>query len=475
MNAYAKMIAVCAVLVALTAVLWPESAGSPEERAALAEGRIVVTYWDRHFGHEHQSRVDLIEEYNRTQGVKDGVYVRAVPIGYYALMEKMLTSIAAGSPPDLCSLDTPILAQLASQGSITPLGDWMKTVPALAEERFFPHTWEMVEFTGYDAANQAYREDVWAVPSNTDVYCLLWNKDAFRRAGLDPERPPETLEELEEFAAKLTIVGPAGVEQVGFLPWFPWDLTYMWGGVFGGSWYDESAGLATCASDANIIASYAWQARFSIDPTRNEQLPFALDPSKVQSYAALGSYQSASNPFYSGKVAMITEGEWQATFIPKYAPNLDWGVAPLPHPEGKPAVAYGPACVVDAMPAGAPHKEAALKYLAWFFSPRPETGISPVSDYNAAIHNIPPRHEEALQDRFMDDPKFRVFVQQLFDKPVVRFMVSPEAQYYLDLIASMREYVVFRQRTPEQAVAELEATVNAKLRQTYAIMERTAQ
>ena len=56
-----------------TALLWlfrPLEAGSPEEREAIKAGRTVITYWDRHSGHEHEARLALFQEYNNTQGRK---------------------------------------------------------------------------------------------------------------------------------------------------------------------------------------------------------------------------------------------------------------------------------------------------------------------------------------------------------------------------------------------------------------------
>ncbi|GMV91576.1 MAG: sugar ABC transporter substrate-binding protein [Candidatus Hydrogenedentota bacterium] len=464
-----------AVCLGMAFAVRPAPPGSPEEREAIREGRTVVLYWDRHSGHEHQARVELIAEYNQSQGVEDGVYVRALPIGYNVLMEKMLTSIAAGSPPDICSMDTAILAQLAAQGCFSPLGDFIATEPELQEDRFLPHAWRMVHFRGFDAASERWVEDTWGIPTSTDTYCLLWNKDAFRKAGLDPERPPQTLDELEEYAAKLTVHGDTGIEQFGFVPWFPWDLTHMWGGLFGGEWYDPETGAATCADNPGIIASLAWQRRFAIDPNASEQSPIAIDPARTQSFERMGAYQSANNPFYTGKVAMIVEGEWQVTFTAKYAPDLDWGVAPIPQPEGVEPLMYGPTSVADAIPAGARHREAALKFLRWFYRTRPDGSPSPASDYSLAIHNIPPRRAEAMHERFTGNPKFKVFVEGLIDREVVQYPVNPVTQFFLDQMSSNREYVIRYEKTPEQAARDIQDVANAALKDDPYIEPEVAQ
>jgi multiple sugar transport system substrate-binding protein len=189
-----------------------------------------------------------------------------------------------------------------------------------------------------------------------------------------------------------------------------------------------------------------------------------MDPERVAAFTkGIGEYFSANNPFYSGKVAMIAEGEWQVTFIPKYAPGLEWGVAPLPQPEGVRPLGYSPACIADVVPSTARNPEAAKVYLRWFYTPRPETGVSPASDFAHAIHNIPPRKEEAMQERFMGHPKFRVYVEQLLDQKVISYPNMPVAQFYNDQWERQRERVVFRKVSPEEAVREIEEAVNREL------------
>ena len=107
---------VMAACVAVVAALWPSEAGSPGEQAALEQGRVIITYWDRHTGHEFDERKVLIDEFNASQ---NEVYVRALPIGF--TMEKLLTSIAGKTPPDILSTEGAILAALAPQHCVMPL------------------------------------------------------------------------------------------------------------------------------------------------------------------------------------------------------------------------------------------------------------------------------------------------------------------------------------------------------------------
>lgn len=448
------------VLAGVYLLLRPSKAGSPEEEAALAQGRTIITYWDRHSGHEHEARRTLIDEFNQSQ---DEVYVRALPIGYNALMEKLLTSIAGGSPPDVCALDSTMLAQLAAQGCFDPVDDLIASDPGLATDKFFPHALNTVSIDGH----------IYGIPTTQDTYALLWNKDAFRKAGLDPDRPPQTLRELEEYAAKLTIRDDSGFKQIGFLPWQPWDHSMKLGRVFGGRWYDPQTDRIVCADDPRILESFRWQQTWALDPGSDANPPYAMDPTRVQTFSKnFGAYMSANNPFYTGKLAMIIEGEWQCTFIPRYAPNLDWGVAPLPAPEGAEPIAWSPATIADCVPRGCRNREAAYAFLRWFHSPRPDGKPSPASDYNYAIHNLPVRPAEALEPRFVGDPKFKVFVDLLMNRKVVGGPVMPVAQFLSDEVERQRERVTMREASPEKALRELQDAINAELVRTREFLAR---
>jgi len=124
------------------------------------------------------------------------------------------------------------------------------------------------------------------------------------------------------------------------------------------------------------------------------------------------------------------------------------------------------------IPAGAPHPEAAWKYIEWFNSPRPGGRPSPASDYNRAISNIPCRRSEATHERFMGDPVFSVFVKEVLTKETPVIPVTPVAQYFVDEVERERELVVLREKTPEQAARDTENNCNAELDRILAIMKR---
>src|SRR5690606_38374013 len=91
------------------------------------------------------------------------------------------------------------------------------------------------------------------------------NKKLFESVGLDPDKQPETVEELEEYSAKLLKKDGPNVTQIGTIPW-DWygysNSMFTWGWSFGGSFYDKEKELATPDHDNNIRA-LEWLVKYA--------------------------------------------------------------------------------------------------------------------------------------------------------------------------------------------------------------------
>jgi len=95
------------------------------------------------------------------------------------------------------------------------------------------------------------------------VYALFWNKDLFAAAGLDPERPPQTMEEMVEYASKLTLRSEDGeLSQVGFIPDLPRSHTDLYARMFGGALYSDG-GAELTANSQSVIDALNWQRQFT--------------------------------------------------------------------------------------------------------------------------------------------------------------------------------------------------------------------
>jgi multiple sugar transport system substrate-binding protein len=277
------------------------------------------------------------------------------------------------------------------------------------------------------------------------VYALFWNKDLFEAAGLDPESPPKTMEELVEMADKLTIVGDDGkLQQVGFIPDFSWGHTDLYANMFGGFWYNKDGTEVTANSQA-MIDALKWQQQFYSKYGADEVLSFT---------SALGEYMSPDQGFYAGKVAMMTEGEWQTgpNFISQYKPELSYGVTAFPPPASNPeraetVVTQG---TVALIPAKAKNLEASAKLLAWMMSPQV------IADEMVANANLPTSKKAAQDPRFSENPNFKVFVDLMASPNAVAYITTPISLELEEALASVEEQVLHTGADPEPLLNEVQ-------------------
>jgi multiple sugar transport system substrate-binding protein len=341
--------------------------------------------------------------------------------------ERMVQAMAGPTPPDLVLLSSsdPIQAYY-EQGLVEPLGPWIEAAGIDLDDVY------AAPLASCAAPNGGYL----CLPWGCDVYALFWNKDLFEAAGLDPERPPQTMEELAEYAARLTVRDDEGeIVQIGFVP----DLfrlhTGLYAHMFGAA--DAVSGAADAVSGAagpqanapTAIEAMNWERQFYDRHGEQEVEKF------VRSF---NRYVSSSHPtyagkrlscqqchrtapprgaklpdrgFYTGKVAMVVDGEWQVgpNYISRVQPDLNFGVAPFPPSAGHPerantSVVEGP---VVLLPAGARDKEAAAALLAWVMSPEV------VADQAYASSSLPTSRQAARDPRFQSSPNLRVFLDLL--------------------------------------------------------------
>jgi multiple sugar transport system substrate-binding protein len=330
----------------LLLLLWPWLAGC--ERAA--DDRIRLVYWEKWTGAEGEAMQRVVEAFNRSQ---DRIVVSYLPVSQ--VDRKAIVAIAGGDPPDILGIWAPNISSFADRSAILPLDAFLAAEsgsPDAFMERFYPVYASMVRHDG----------QVYGLPSTPTTVALHWNKAMFREAGLDPERPPRTLAELDEMARRLERRDPVTGEllALGFLPqepgWFSWAFP-AW---FGGSLIEGDV-ITLGTEEANRRAlewTLSYTERIGVDAIRKFTSGF-------------GSGASPQAAFFSGKIAMVFQGVWLNNFIRQFAPGMDYGVAPWP--AAVPGVHDFTVADADVLviPRGSRHPEAAWEFLRFVSSHNP--------------------------------------------------------------------------------------------------------
>jgi len=295
----------------------------PRPTSSAGKGRVRIEYWEKWTGLEGQQMQQIVDAFNDTVGKEKGIWVDLVSMSQ--IDRKTLISTAAGVPPDVAGLwDTQVL-QFGSMDALEPLESYAKQY-GLTPDRYKP--------VFYDGCK--YHGRLCALPSTAWCVALLWNKEIFqqkaqklREAGLDPDRPPRTIAELDKYAAAIDTWETGGgggrhLSLTGFIPLEPGSFTNEYVYWFGGRVVDPT-GTRLLFTTAPFFATYNWIRGYSHRLGKDSLAEFRSGFSS----GATGLFDTPQNPFLVGWNAMEQQGPWIAAFIEHLKPSMNrWHVPP---------------------------------------------------------------------------------------------------------------------------------------------------
>ncbi|MGX1827279.1 ABC transporter substrate-binding protein [Paenibacillus taichungensis] len=344
--------------------------------------------------------------------------------------QKLLTAVAGGNPPDVALFDRFKVGTWAAQGSLTDLSS-MAAESGIRKEMYYPFAWE----------ESSYQGKLYAMPMDTDSRLLVYNKDHFTEVGLDPNKPPQTIAELEAAAEKLTIKDGKRFKRIGFIPWYSQGWLYTWGWTFGGEFQDATTGKIT-ANDPKVVEALQWMTDFGKKYNVEDIAGFT---------SAAGTEEM--DPFISGQVSMKISGNFTVKGIEKFKPDLDYGVAPIPTPTGTNFTTWsgGGSAII---PKGAKNVAAAWKFLEFLGKEEGQTLLNADSQISVI---------DSVNDKYgyKDDPIMKEFIKILpnsHNRPVI-----PEGQLLWNELASATEKATRGNGTPKENLDRVTEIVNKAL------------
>ena len=267
--------------------------------------------------------------------------------------EQIAAAVAGGAPPDMviqCN-NEPVPA-FAKDGVILPLDDMLTKIAADTSD-IIPASLDWVK----------YQDKLYGLPFLQDTWGLLWNTDAFTEVGLDPAKPPTTLDELWDYAKKLTKYNADGsIARAGFIPYYNGKNINEMNELFGCKYYDEASKKITVDSP-ECVAFFEWYKKWWDEYNKDGKVTDLI--------ASKGSEDE--DLFYTGKVAMYLGGEWVpgAAYAPNFAPDLKYDSAAFPASD--PSVTGAGFINGNAffIPKGSKDPEAATKFGMYLMTPDP--------------------------------------------------------------------------------------------------------
>lgn len=366
--------------LALVLLVRPQS-GAPGDRPSL-------TLWQVRGPEKIEPAVP--KWFNESQ---DRIHVEPVGLPFLEIEQKFLTAAVGNVPPDLFEYFGPV-AQWSTRGALLPLDEFMER-DGYDRSKIFPALWDEMQWDGR----------TYAIPTGTANEAFYWNKAHFREAGLDPDRPPRTWEELEEYAVKLTTYDNKGdIVRAGYIPgyWspFPAPLFLNWPVQMGAKFLSDDGTKVNLTAPANI-ESLAWEGRLFEKLGRD-----AL----IRKRGSFG--YGPQHGFASGQVSMIVQKSSFVQEIERDAPTLEYGVAPLPVPNGgHPAVIAGSVWI--GIPSGAKHPEEAWEFIKFYTSSETQIRAAKFAAENHLAAFFPANIDSANSSFVKSLPHMDVFVDSM--------------------------------------------------------------
>ena len=346
---------------------------------------VEIEFWTLLTGALGERLDALIQEFNQSQSE-----VRIINVnqgGYNELQQKMLASVAAGNPPVMTMVDYKYVPFYAREGVLEPLNGF------LSEE-------DLADLIPGLLTDLTFNGQVYALPFNRSTQGLYYNKDLFRAAGLDPERPPTTWDEVRTMACQLTDASKQqyGIYAIGNMQWHYEPLVLQAGGAVS----DDQCNF-TFSNEYGRAA-----ADFLQDLVHEDGC--AVVPSNLT-----GPFDQQAIEFITGRVGMMRQSTAIQGFIGD-AVGFDWGFAMMPAGPAGQAVTSGGANIAIGAKASQEQKEAAWKFLEWITSAEKSAEFHMATGYMPTRYSVLAR--EDVQQFHAEHPSWLISVEQLdYAKP----------------------------------------------------------
>jgi multiple sugar transport system substrate-binding protein len=403
---------------------------------------VQITFWHSFVAATRNALAELIRDFEHHHP-QTKINAQYVPSGD-ALVQKLITAVQSGTAPDISWIHADFLDKLAEVKAIYPMRKFIDSPEGLTAG-------ELNDIFQPLLMSATWCDTLFAMPMEATSLALVYNQDLFRKAGLDPEKPPKTWQELIKYTKRLTGDKNADgkTDQYGFyIPVFPpsgplnlWMILqwtpFLW--QAGGKLLSEDKHTVLFNRDAGVQALELWEQLYQ------EQ--------------AFGNFSMSHDlGFASQSVAMILDGPWN---LPKYRQIKDfrWAVTSLPRgPVGGATYLAGEHLVIFRQ---SKYPDQAWTFIKWILKPETQATFSINSGY------LPVNRKTLKLENYRlylkKDPAIRAFVSQM-DSARSRQLPDRKRIEFNKYIAQALERCIIGNENPKTALDEMAKSAAALLR-----------
>ncbi|QQS11473.1 MAG: sn-glycerol-3-phosphate ABC transporter substrate-binding protein UgpB [Rhodospirillales bacterium] len=278
--------------------------------AAPASAQKEIQWWHAMGGNLGETVNQLADAFNKSQ-----TEYKVVPVFKGSYTETLTAAIAAfrarqnAHPHIVQVFEVGTATMMSAKGAIYPVHQLM----ADAKEPFDPKTYIGPVYGYYSTTDGK----LLSMPFNSSTPVLYWNKELFKKAGLDPNVPPKTWPELGEMGKKLVASGA----KCGFTPqWQTWTMIENFG-----AWHN-----LPFATKANGFGGLDIELKFN-SPAHVKHIQTLADWGKDKVFVYGGREGKSTAIFNAGECAMHIGSSASASAITKALGADKIGIAMMPY------------------------------------------------------------------------------------------------------------------------------------------------
>ena len=273
----------------------------------ISQAQTEIQWWHSMTGGLNEWVNDQAKQFNDSQ--KDYKVVPTFKGNYDESMATATAAFRAGNAPHILQVfEVGTATMMAAKGAIKPVAEVMKE----SGVAFDPKSYVPAVAGYYTAANG----QMLSFPFNSSTTIFYYNKDAFKAAGLDPNKAPSTWPEVVAAAAKLKASGSKCPYTTSWMSWVQLESFSTWHNVL-------------FATQNNGFGGNSARLAFN-SPLHLRHFENLANMSKQGLFVYKGRASVSVPSFVSGECAMFTGSSGSYADVSKNA-KFAYGLAPLPY------------------------------------------------------------------------------------------------------------------------------------------------
>ncbi|HKJ26452.1 MAG TPA: ABC transporter substrate-binding protein [Anaerolineales bacterium] len=398
---------------------------TPEEAQDEPAEPVKLTFWNNWDNVNMEVMTELVDAFNTEH---PNIQVENVFQPYAEMMTLLQASIASGKTPDIAAVDLIFLPQLVETSGVLSLDDFIANEAGFNVDDFYPL------LASYDVIDGSR----YALPVSTNNMQVIWNKDLFAAAGLDPEMPPATWEEMQAMSEQCQNLDE---------------------GIVGFEFYTQPIGEGITwqfqvwlwAAGGEFLNADNTAAAFNT-PEGLQALSFVSDMLQGN-----GSQPGPWGLFGEQKACMQLDGSW--LFGYRSGAPFEWGIAQVPAPaDGTTASNVGGEHIFIFK--DSPNQEAAWEFVKYI------TNATTQITWDMKTGFLPVRASVAENQEYLDwindtEPRMLPFVDGMpfaHTRPA-----TPKYTEVSEAFSREIQQALLGEISPEEALINAESAVNAIL------------